>query len=92
MIEINKILSEVYDLEARPLFKINKNKKGTRGHKYKLFKSRANFDTRKYFFTMRVVDPWNSLPAELVEVKTTNSFKNGLDKLWENHPLKYTPL
>ena len=62
-------------------------KKGARGHKNKLFKSRANFDTRKYFFSMRVVDTWNGFLAEVVEAKTTNSFKNGLAKFWKNHPL-----
>jgi len=39
-----------------------------------------NCNTRHNFFTNRVVNPWNSLPDEIVEAKSVNSFKNKLDK------------
>ena len=33
----------------------------TRGHPYKLFVPRAAINTRKHFFCVRVIEPWNSL-------------------------------
>ena len=30
---------------------------------------------------------WNYLPEVVVTAKRTNTFKNRLDKYWENHPL-----
>jgi len=33
---------------------------GRRGHNKKLFKSRARLDIRKYTFSGRIVDKWNS--------------------------------
>jgi len=36
---------------------------GTRGHAYKLFKSRCNSGVRSQFFAERVVKVWNSLPT-----------------------------
>jgi len=39
-----------------------------------------NCNIRNNFFPNRVVNPWNSLPDEIVEAKSVNSFKNKLDK------------
>ena len=32
---------------------------------------------------------WNNLPAPVVESDTMNTFKNRLDNLWEDHPMRY---
>ena len=32
---------------------------------------------------------WNNLLEAVVTAKTTNTFKNRLDKYWENHPLRW---
>ena len=37
-------------------------------------------------FSLRVVGPWNSLPEEIVEAGTTNTFKNKLDRYWTTNP------
>ena len=67
--------------------------RGLRGHKGKLEKQGVErLDIRKYFFTQQVVDPWNSLPSEVVEKEEINPFKNALDRAWINHPLKYEPV
>ena len=42
----------------------------TRGHKRKLAKEKFRTDIRKYFFTQRVVNVWNSLPGHVVEAET----------------------
>ena len=48
----------------------------------KLYEKRRNkgLNLRKHFFTQRVVDNWNRLPAKVVKAKTTNQFKNTFDK------------
>jgi len=54
----------------------------TRGHKQKLFKPRPRTNIRKNAFSHRVVNDWNSLPANVVEAPTLNSFKSRLNKHW----------
>ena len=38
---------------------------------------------------MGIVDQWNSLPSNIVEAKTVNSFQRRLDKLWRDQPVYY---
>jgi len=63
------------------LFQVDDTFYDTRGHKYKLKKYRSRLDTRKYFFSNRVVSHWNSLPSHIVEADTVLTFKKRLD-LW----------
>ena len=44
-----------------------------------LMKPRYNLDIRKNFFTVRAVDPWNSLPTTVKTSPTINKFKEGYD-------------
>jgi hypothetical protein len=53
--------------------------KNTRGHQFKLKKPRCRTSQRQHFFSQRVIDRWNNLPAEIAEAPTMNSFKNRLD-------------
>jgi len=52
-----------------------------RGHDKKLTKARPRMDIRKYFFSQRVVNSWNGLPAKVVNSKSVNAFKNAYDRL-----------
>jgi len=45
----------------------------------KLTKERPRLDTRKYFFSQRVVNGWYRLPAKVVSAETVNGFKNAYD-------------
>ena len=45
----------------------------TRGHSYKLKKQRCNTTLRQHFFIQRIVDRWNSLPAEVAEAPSLNA-------------------
>ena len=36
-----------------------------------------------------IIHVWNSLPNEVIEANSTNSFKNRLDKHWYNEDIKY---
>ena len=51
----------------------------TRGHDFKLYKSSANTNMRKYAFSQRVVTNWNNLSLSTVHAPNTNSFKKLLD-------------
>ena len=51
---------------------------GTRGHCFKILKPHVSLESRRRFFSVRCVDIWNSLPAELVICGTVNRFKSGL--------------
>ena len=45
------------------------------------FKQRARLDTRKFFFSQRVVNECNNLSSEIVSANTVNTFKNRLDPM-----------
>ena len=81
MIELYTIMHGIYSSDACPKLELNCLYK-TRGHSYKLFKRSCLTNTRKNYFSFRVVDKWNSLPNEIVTAPSINSFKNRLDKHW----------
>ncbi len=87
MIEVYKIIHEIYDPDAA--LNLPRSEGPTRGHNLKLFQQRSTKDIRKYFFTNRVVRIWNSLTDEIVNAPSVNTFKNRLDNLWDNQPMKY---
>ena len=55
----------------------------------KLKAIRSRYDIRKYTFSVRTVNLWNSLSEEVVAAESVNSFKNRLDKFWEKQEIKY---
>ena len=62
----------------------------TRGHSHKLVKKRCNLDIRKKnFFSLRVVDTWNKLPARVAEAPSLQAFKNRLDLHWSHRMYKW---
>ena len=50
----------------------------TRGHSLKLVKPNCSNDVRKYFFTSRVIDVWNSLSEDIVKSPSVAVFKKTL--------------
>ena len=89
MIETFKILSGKYDEEVASDLLVLDSNTMTRGHNKKLKKRHSRLNIRKYVFTNRVVDPWNNLPEKVVNAKTLVGFEIGLDKYWENQPVKF---
>ena len=79
LIEVFKILKGFSKVDYKTWFELSDNSR-TRGHGYKLIKSRSRLDIRKHFFSQRVVNVWNSLPSEVVEAESVNAFKNRYDK------------
>ena len=55
------------------------NSTGTRGHRYKLFVEQSNHNVR-YFFSRRVVNPWNSLPVD-TDFSSLARFKAALKRI-----------
>ena len=53
-----------------------------RGNKYKLLNCTFCHDLRKYYFSARITNIWNSLPNCVVDVSTINQFKARLDNFW----------
>ena len=58
---------------------ISLNNMSTRGHNLKLHKPACKHDFRKFFFTQRVIDLWNKLPASVVNCDSVNLFKSRID-------------
>lgn len=77
LIEVFKILKGVVNVESKIFFNVVES--GTRGHSLKLFKPGCRLDVRKYFFSHRVIEVWNSLPEEVVSSATVDRFKSKLD-------------
>ena len=48
-------------------------------------KQSPQLKVRYDFFSLRVVDLWNSLPESVVSAPSLNSFKNRLDKFWKEY-------
>ena len=60
MIQTYKILSGKYDSNVVPTLKTS-GIQATRGNDLRIFKTRFNYDLRKFYFINRVVDVWNSV-------------------------------
>ena len=64
------------------LFTINESR--ARGHNFKLYKSLVQITIHKHFFSIRVINNWSSLPYEIVNAVSLDSFKSKLDNVWED--------
>ncbi|MFZ2538708.1 MAG: reverse transcriptase family protein [Oscillospiraceae bacterium] len=89
MIETYKILTGKYDQAVVPNFIYYSGSNVTRGNSMKINTARTRYDLRKYYFTNRVINIWNSLPNNIVTSDTLNQFKNKLDKFWCNQDMFY---
>ena len=78
----------IYDSNVTEGVIIKDDNTRTRGHDKKLKKRYCGLDIQKYSFTNRIVDIWNSLPAEIVNAKTVFQFEISLDKFWKHQEVK----
>ena len=56
----------------------------TRGHGMKIMKQPSTLNLRKFCFSHRVVDDWNSLPSKVVEARDVEQFKAEPEEAWED--------
>ena len=75
MLEVFKILKGFEGIREDSFFRVLCTK--TRGHSLKLYKERVNKDVLKFSFGNRVIDQWNSLPEDIINTNSINSFKIG---------------
>ena len=64
LIDTYKIINGIYNVKTE------------RGHSKKLFKRRSRLDIRKFAFSNRIVDRWNSLSECCVTCNSINCFKS----------------
>jgi len=67
MIEVLKLLNG-FDVVAPNTF-FNRSSTGLRGHEFKSYKSSFCTNLRKFSFSNRIVQDWNSLPQHVVSSK-----------------------
>ena len=80
LIEVYKIMCELYDPVTTDTLFTKSDITKTRGHKFKLEKpALTNTQSFLKFFTNRVINAWNDLPSEAVNASTINAFKNSID-------------
>ena len=78
LLEVFKILKGFVKVDPATHFSMSDRR--SRGHTLKLEKPKARLELRRRFFSNRVIDAWNSLPAigHMVEATSTNMFKAAL--------------
>lgn len=77
LIQVFKFIKQ-QDVEGFDFVTNNK----TRGHNFKLIKSRFNREGRKHYFYNRIIDSWNNLPVNVVNSTGVSDFKRNLDVHW----------
>ena len=82
LIETFKILKGIENIQPNDFFTPS-HVTSTRRSLLKLYKTRSNTDIRKYFFSQRIVNTWNSLPEKVKLANTVDSFKASLDGHWK---------
>jgi len=79
ILEMYKIITGKYEGAVAPRLERD-DISVTRDNELRLKKFRPRYDLRKYSFTNRVVNIWNSLPNKVVLADSVNCFKSPLDK------------
>ena len=92
MIQVFKLLNGLEGIGFKRFFELSEISQ-TRGHQLNLKKQSASKDihVRKYFFTRRIVNPWNNLPENVINSATLNQFKNRFDKYMGATMYSYEP-
>ena len=89
MIETFKIITGIYDNEVTEgIFDHDPNTR-TRGHCKKIKKKFCKINLRKFSFTNRIVDLWNTLSQSVIDAKDVGQFEIRLDKYWEHQDVKF---
>ena len=85
LIETFKIMNGLEPLPAELFFDTISHTTTTRGHSKKLHKPQARIDPRKYSFSHRVIETWNSLSEEVISSTSVNEFKSRIAPTFNQH-------
>ena len=77
-IEVLQIENGHEDVDRNMFFKLKEGSR-TRGYKVALVMEQCMSDMRKYSFSQRVINEWNTLPNDCVNASNVNMFKNRTD-------------
>ena len=79
IIETCKILHNLYDTNCtNSLFELKESNKC--GHKFAVKTKLSRTSIRQNVFSLRIANLWNSLPENVVEAPSTDTFKNRFDR------------
>ena len=79
LIEPYKLLLNMYDANfSNPLFELKES--NTCGHKFAIKIEWSRTSNRQNFLNLQMANLWNSLPENVVEAPTTDTFKNRFDR------------
>ncbi|XP_071944696.1 uncharacterized protein [Antedon mediterranea] len=84
LIEAYKIVKGFEGVAKDDFFQMRSNiSRITRGHHLRFFKPtfHKGLNCRRHTFSQRVINHWNSLPADVVNSETANTFKNRIDTM-----------
>ena len=56
-----------------------------------MFVQHANFNIRKWFISIRIVDIWNRLPSNVANASNVMYLEERLDKCWADLKIKIYP-
>ena len=88
MIQTWKIIQGVDQVDRNTWFRMVDGEEAVHrtrvaGNPLNIVKPRCNNELRRNYFSVRVVERWNSLPSRVREAKTLNLFKNLYDVWFE---------
>ena len=78
--ECYKIVFDMNKLNFVDLFEFTKCNSTRANHPYKLYLKPTKCNPYKYYFSIRIVRHWNSLPGSVVEAGSLSGFKSALKR------------
>jgi hypothetical protein len=80
LIETYKLLNHKENIDYQQFFELDQPHYNLRGHTHRLFIPQSRTNIRKYFYSRRVLTPWNNLPQEAIDADSVNAFKTRIDR------------
>ena len=77
MVEMFRVLKGLSAIPMETFFELNGSGR-TRGNSLKIVKKVVQTDIRKFFFSQRVINRWNSLDERVISAETVDTFKKRL--------------
>ena len=81
MILTYRLINGMEKVDYHKFFSLQNNHYNLRGHNQKIVKTNVRLDVRKYFFSKRVIDKWNSLTEYEISAPSTAVFKKRYDEI-----------